>query len=66
MIEIDSYRDLVAEGLKLDFTLLHVHWVPGEVHLAADVEVDALAEPHDAVVVNLHRLWRVVKLWRPA
>ena len=45
---------LVAEGLKLEFTLLHVHWVLGEVHLAADVEVDALGEPHYAVLVNLH------------
>ena len=54
MIEIDSYRDLVAEGLKLDFTLLHVHWVLGEVHLAADVEIDLLAEPPNTVLVNLH------------
>ena len=48
------YVGLVAKGLKLDFTLLHVHRVHLEVHLAADVEVDPLAEPHYAVLVNLH------------
>ena len=36
----ENLMGLVAEGLNLDFTRLHVHWVVGEVHLAADVEVD--------------------------
>ena len=38
----ENLMGLVAEGLDLDFTLLLVHWVVGEVHLAADVEVDPL------------------------
>ena len=38
----ENLMDLVAEGLKLDFANLHVHWVVREVHLAANVEIDPL------------------------
>ena len=38
----ENLMGLVAEGLNLDFTVLFVHWVVAEVHLAADVEVDPL------------------------
>ena len=44
---------LVAEGLELDGTILLVHWVLREVHVAPDVEVDPLGEPHNTVLVNL-------------
>ena len=56
---------LVAEGLQLDGTILPVHWVLLELHVAADVEVDPLGKPHNPVLVNLDGLRRIVKLWLP-
>ena len=41
----ENLMGLVAEGLDLDFTRLLVHWVVGEVHLAAvtfDIEMSVL------------------------
>ena len=62
---MNSYLDLVAKGLESDVALLQVHGVVGEVHVAADVEVHPLAEPHHAVAVHLDRLGGVVKLRLP-
>ena len=62
---MNSYLDLVAKGLESDVALLQVHRVVGEVHVAADVEVDPPAEPHHAVVVHPDRLRGVVKLGLP-
>ena len=60
-----SYLDLVAKGLEPHVALLKVHGIVSEVHVAADVEVHPLAEPHNAVVVHLDRLGGVVKLRFP-
>ena len=62
---MNSYLDLVAKGLEPHVALLKVHGIVGEVHVAADVEVHPLAEPHNAVVVHLDRLGGVVKLRLP-
>ena len=62
---MNSYLDLVAKGLQSDVALLKVHGVIGEVHVAADVEVDTLAEPHHVVAVHPDRLGGVVKLGLP-
>ena len=62
---MNSYLDLVAKGLESDVALLQVHGVVGEVHVAADVEVDSLAEPHHVVAVHPDRLGGVVKLGLP-
>ena len=43
---------MVAKGLESDLALLQVDGVVGEVHVAADVEVDSLAEPHHVVAVH--------------
>ena len=45
--------------------LLEVDGIGGEVHVAADVEVDSLAEPHHVVAVHPDRLGGVVKLGLP-
>ena len=62
---MSSYLDLVAKGLESDVALLQVHRVVGEVHVAADVKVHPLAEPHHAVAVHPDRLGGVVKLRLP-
>ena len=62
---MNCYMDLVAKGLEGDVALLHVHGIVGEVHVAADVEVDSLAEPHHVVAVHPDRLGGVVKLGLP-
>ena len=62
---LNSYIGLVAEGLKLNMTGLHVHWVVVELHVAANVEVHPLGEPHHVVLVHLDRLGGVAKLWGP-
>ena len=62
---MNCYMDLVAKGLEGDVALLHVYGIVGEVHVAADVEVHPLAEPHHAVLVHLDRLRGVVKFGLP-